>query len=643
MCGLAGIISLKKHNVQHTVLKKMAEALEHRGPDGEGFWINETNTVGFAHRRLSIIDLTIQASQPLYYLQYTIIFNGEIYNYIELKDFLRQKGYSFSTKSDTEVIAAAYCFWGKDCVLQFDGMFAFAIYDNLKNEVFIARDSFGEKPLYYHIATDNNFYFASEMKALWAIGIEKEINDYQLLNYLTIGYVNNPTDKSETFYNNIKTLEEGYYLKYELESTKLEVRSWKYEVGSTKYEVESTKYEVRNTKLEVRIGKTKNEKQKTTSEENETITKFSSLLLNSVEKRLRSDVAIGTSLSGGLDSSSIVANIYRTTEKKNYKHIAFTASFSGFNKDETQYSKAVAKYFNLQQHITSPTAIDLVNNFKQLMYYQEEPLQSASVFTQFIVYKLAKENGVTVLLDGQGADEVLGGYKKYANWFLQELLRTNIAKFKQEKALLITNEFLENWNYKNYFAAFFPKLTAQQLQQKAINQQHKNGFINKDYLHQYQNKNSLQKPVVKELQDILNYNTEIFGLNELLRYADRNSMANSIEVRLPFLSKDLVNFANKLPSSYKINNGFTKWILRESAKNNLPHNIVWRKGKIGYEPPQKQWMKHPQMQEMIRAAREKLVEKNILNNKIFEQNIMAKPAHEGNNFDWWTLCAAELF
>jgi asparagine synthase (glutamine-hydrolysing) len=624
MCGIAGIIAPKNSIVQLSYLQKMATALHHRGPDGEGFWINENNTIGFAHRRLSIVDLSDLAAQPFYYLHFTITFNGEIYNYIELKAFLSQKGFTFSTKSDTEVILAAYCFWGKDCLHHFDGMFAFAIYDSIQNEVFIARDHFGEKPLYYFILNQNAnsfdaFYFASEMKALWAIGIEKNINHHQLLNYLTLGYTSNPTNKSQTFFNNIQLLQPGHYLL--IRNYGLQFTNWKEEKQKSSSQFATTNLQMPNNNVDI----------------------FSSLLSTAIDKRLRSDVAVGTSLSGGLDSSSIVANIHQLSQIGNYKSQTFTASFPNFGQDETQYSKAVAGYFNLQQDIVCPTANNLVDNFEKLMYHQEEPLQSASVFTQFMVYKLAKEKGITVLLDGQGADEVLGGYKKYAHWFLQELLRTNLAKFKQEKALLFTNEFLETWNYKNYFAAFFPSFTAKKLQKKAIHQQNINAFINKEYLHEYQNVNALQKPVIKALQDILNYNTNIFGLDELLRYADRNSMANSTEVRLPFLNVQLVNFVATLPSSYKINDGFTKWILRESVKNKLPKEIVWRKGKIGYEPPQQSWMLHPEMKKIIIQARQKLVEQQVLNNKVLNESIIAKPAHETNNFDWWILCAAQLF
>ncbi len=620
MCGIAGIISSKQFFVNKENLQKMADALVHRGPDGEGFWINEKQTIGFAHRRLSVIDLSNQASQPLHYLHCIITFNGEIYNYVEIRDFLSKKGFVFITESDTEVVVAAYLFWGKDCLHQFDGMFAFAIYDNKKNEVFIARDRFGEKPFYYYLNKEsdnkvNDFYFASEMKALWAVDIEREMNHHFLLNYLTLGYTSNPINKSQTFYNKISSLPASHCITISLNTFTFSIEKW--------YEVKK-----KNT------GDLKNIHQTTTS--------FYDLFKTSIQKRLRSDVAVGTSLSGGLDSSSIVAIIHQSTQNNQYKSQTFTASFPGFEKDETQYSKQVAAHFGIEQHLILPSEDDLINDFQTLMFHQEEPLQSSSVFIQFMVYKLAKEKGVTVLLDGQGADEILGGYKKYTHWFLQELLRTNLAKFKQEKALLIANDFLETWNYKNYFAAIFPKLAAKQLQAKAIHQQSNNRNISKDYLLQYQNTNSLQKPVIKALQDILTYNTNTFGLDELLRYADRNSMANGREVRLPFLNHQLIEFTASLPSSYKINNGFTKWILRESVKNILPENIVWRKGKIGYEPPQKKWMQNKQIQEMIVESKKKLVDKSILDKSVLQLCINAKNAHDPDNFDWRYLCAAQI-
>ena len=621
MCGIAGIISTQNNFVQEFQLNKMAQTLEHRAPDAEGFWINETKNIAFEHRRLSILDLHSSANQPFHYLHFTIVYNGEIYNYVEIKEFLITKGYSFSTQSDTEVILAAYHFWGKDCLHEFDGMFSFVIYDKQQKEIFIARDRFGEKPFYYFLQRENqhtHFYFASEMKALWAIGINKEIYHQQMLNYLTLGFTSNPINPSQTFYKNIASLPPAHCITIDLCNNIISQKKW-YTLDKDR-RVDSQKVRKNNFLID----------------------EFSNLFQTSIQRRLRSDVSVGTSLSGGIDSSSIIAYIHQLDENNNYHPTTFTASFPNFEQDETQYSKAVATYFNLKQHCIIPTADQLVESFDQLMYHQEEPLQSSSVFTQFLVYQLAKEKNISVLLDGQGADETLGGYKKYVPWFLQELLANNLFQFKKEKALLKTNQFLEQWNFKNYFAAFLPHITTDQLTKKAINIQSQFQYIEKDYLLQHQNKSTLQKPHIASLNDMLHFNTVHFGLEELLRYADRNSMAHGREVRLPFLSHALVEFVFSLPSKYKIKNGYTKWILREAVKDKLPAEIVWRKGKIGYEPPQQQWLQHPALKEKIMQSRKKLVEHHIFHPSILKTPIQAASTHDANNLDWRILCAAAI-
>ncbi|MFC4231043.1 asparagine synthase (glutamine-hydrolyzing) [Parasediminibacterium paludis] len=625
MCGIAGIISPYAPLVTLQQVQLMINTLQHRGPNGEGQWQSDDNTVAFGHRRLSIIDLSNNAAQPLHYLHYTIIFNGEIYNYIELKNELQQQGYTFSTNSDTEVIPAAYDCWGKDCYHHFDGMFAFAIYNNNTKEVFIARDRFGEKPLYYHAQYQQRgkferFVFASEMKALWALGVPKDLNGTMALNYITLGYLQNPIKKTQTFYSHILSLPPGHCLSIQPTLGKVQMKRW---------------------------YKTENSEQQIVKGEKETIEKFADLFATSVNRRLRSDVAVGTSLSGGLDSSSIVAAIMQLQTsnpiaiRSNLQ--TFSAIFPGFEKDESAYSKIVVDQFHLQQHTVTPTENDWIEHWQKLMYHQEEPLQSSSVFTQFMVYKLAKEKGVTVLLDGQGADEILGGYKKYTHWFLQALLKKDYSSFKREKQLLQQHQFLESWGIKNYAAAYLPEKTAKKLQQKAINQQLHHAHLNQDFYTKYYNDDTLQKPVIHTLEDMLRYNTFTIGLEELLRYADRNSMAHGREVRLPFLSHQLVEFIFSLPSSYKIQNGFTKWVLRQSMVNTLPDSIVWRTNKIGYEPPQQQWLQDKTIQGMVRDSKKILVEKNVLQPSVLKQAIQPQAAHSANNFDWRYLCAAELF
>ncbi len=445
MCGIAGIISPFPSFLQPHRLQAMAAALQHRGPDGEGYWTNEEQTVAFAHRRLSILDLSGSAAQPFHYLHYTIVFNGEIYNYIELKQELSQRGYHFTTTTDTEVIPAAYDCWGEDCLQHFDGMFAFLLHDNQQHTLFAARDRFGEKPLYYYpqYADRGRFQqvvFASEIKALFAAGAPRRLNGTMMLNYLALGYVQNPIQKTATFYSDILSLPPGNCLSINPAGGKIKMRKWYKPVFDT-------------------ISIT----------DNDAIDRFRELLFSSVDRRLRSDVPVGTSLSGGLDSSSILAAIHGQSSKgAQWKNMAFTAGFPNFERDETSQSRAVASAFGIQHYVINPTAGDWLNNWQQLMHQQDEPVQSSSVLVQYLVYKLAKEQGISVLLDGQGADEVLGGYKKHVHWYLQQLLRNDVALFAKEKKSMRQHQFLETWGPKNYIAAYYPNETANRLQKKGV-------------------------------------------------------------------------------------------------------------------------------------------------------------------------------
>jgi asparagine synthase (glutamine-hydrolysing) len=276
------------------------------------------------------------------------------------------------------------------------------------------------------------------------------------------------------------------------------------------------------------------------------------------------------------------------------------------------------------------------------MFHQEEPLQSSSIYAQYKVYELAKEKGVTVILDGQGADEILAGYNQYYHWYWQELLTKR--KWKQanvEVQAAKANGINNNWGWKNYIAAFMPGLASNRLQQKAWQQQKNNKFIDSNFKDHYADKVFLYKPTVDKLNDILYFNTMQSGLEDLLRYADRNSMAHSREVRLPFLNHQIVEFIFGLPAHYKIVNGFTKHVLRLGMEPLLPKNIVWRKDKVGYEPPQQQWMQQAKIVELLHESRRELIKKGILNKKVIDQPIVAGNAHQADNFDWRFLCAAQ--
>ncbi|MBX2930429.1 MAG: asparagine synthase (glutamine-hydrolyzing) [Chitinophagaceae bacterium] len=621
MCGIAGIASYNAHLVEQDKLHKMATAIKHRGIDGEGFWINNSTTVGFAHRRLSVIDLSENAAQPMHYSfnnnQYTIVFNGEIYNYIELKNELIKKGYTFSTNSDTEVLLALYDCYQEKCLPYIDGMFAFAIWNEQERKIFIARDRFGEKPLYYYHDKEQ-FIFASEMKALWSVGIEKQINHRLLLAYLSAGFVSNPSNASETFYTNIKKLPAAHALIFKVDKNDLFVyKYWQPEINTSKY---------------------------ASWNEEKIADHFYALLIQSVQRRLRSDVAIGTCLSGGLDSSSIVAIINEISTKNNHQQPkTFSAVFPDFEKDETKFIQLVKNEFNVENFTKTPTAQDFLDDFEKLIYHQEEPFQSSSIYVQYKIYELAKKHNVTVLLDGQGADEMLAGYTKYYHWYWQELLRKfRFTTLINEIDATKKNYHQVEWNYKNYLAAFLPNLASKKLSSTLQKQINNHPFLAADFIHSSFDKSIIEKPVVKQLNDILHYNTFQFGLEDLLRYADRNSMAHGREVRLPFLQYELVEFIFSLPAKYKIQNGFTKHILRQSMIDKLPSKIVWRKDKIGYEPPQQQWMQHNAIKDLMQEAKQKLMTNGIVKKELMNRNFQPSAAHEANNYSWWILCAGNM-
>ncbi len=617
MCGIAGIIQSRPGISSKEQLKKMTDTLVHRGPEGEGSWQNENGTVLLGHRRLAIIDLSDAAAQPMQYLnRYSIIHNGEIYNYIELKEYLQKQGYTFRTASDTEVILAAFDHFNDECIEHFDGMFAFAIWDNEQQELFAARDRFGEKPFYYSF-DGSQLVFASEMKAIWAAGIERKANLQMLFNFITIGYTDNPGRPEETFYENVFKLPPASRLYYTPSTQELIVEKY--------WDIDPA---IQNSTLT----------------DAEALEKFDQLFTASVKRRLRSDVAVGTSLSGGLDSSSVVATAFplathlHSTSKTELD--TFTAVFPGFDKDESAFARQVAGQFRLQNHTVEISVNDFVNDWEKFLHHQEEPFGSASAYAQYKVFELAKQNKVTVLLDGQGADETLAGYSKYYKWYWQELFqKRRLIKSKELKASkeLGVNE---NFSFKNIIAALFPDIASVILERQYLVHALRQEDLSKEFVRLQSKEAYYSTPVNFNLNGVLYFNTCIHGLEELLRYADRNSMAHSREVRLPFLDHELVEFIFSLPSHFKIRNGWTKWLLRQSKNPQLPKDIVWRKGKIGFEPPQKEWMQDTRIQDMIQAARKKLVSVNILKPGVLDRPVLPASAHSADNYDWRYLAAA---
>lgn len=564
MCGIAGIYNTDT-SCLFSDIKKMTDALIHRGPDGEGQWIDEDNGIALGHRRLAIIDLSEAAKQPMIFQdRYVVTFNGEIYNYIEIRQILINSGYSFVSNSDTEVLLAAYDKWGTECLQYFDGMFAFAIFDKQSKTLFCARDRFGEKPFYYSW-TKQKFVFASEMKALWSVGVSKSVHNNQLYLFLTYALHEDPGEPSHTFFSEIYRLKPAHYLLYKKNIPPVQVCYWKINQEETDHSI---------------------------TFENACI-KFRELFYSSVLKRLRSDVSVGTSLSGGLDSSSVACTIENLMGKSGEVQKTFSARFKDPTLDEGKYMSEVIKNTNITHYCTWPDEKKMIETLEQIMYHQEEPFATSSIYAQWEVYALARWENTTVLLDGQGADEYLSGYTHFFTPYLREVLKERgIMVLKKERNKLMLNNPVDE----------VPKTGLFFLIESMLPELVRISRVSKVYLIGNNDSPSVSNeikrpfkrqippfPVFNNLNKALYYATFQSGLEKLLRFADRNSMAFSREVRLPFLNHELVQFVFQLPSHYKIYNGWTKALLRYSMEGFLPDSVLWRKNKLGFQTPQKTW------------------------------------------------------
>jgi asparagine synthase (glutamine-hydrolysing) len=507
MCGIAGKFYLKEGQVNFQELKKMTDAIQHRGPDGEGHWVNTSKNVGFGHRRLSIIDLSNNGSQPMHYKseRYTITYNGEVYNYLELKSDLKKHGYAFHSASDTEVILALFDLKREACLHDLNGMFAFAIWDEQEQTLFCARDRFGEKPFHYYF-DGNQFIFASEIKQFWALGISKKVNEERLNLFLKTGIIENEKHLTQTFFDNIYKLDAAHYIQLKIKDT----------------QVEQKKYWNINQTRTVFKGSINN-----AAEE------FLSLLTHSVKLRLRSDVPVGSSLSGGLDSSSIVM-LMNNIKNNEVKQNTFSARFNDFEKDEGKHiAEVIEACKSIEAHQIWLDKEYFESVIDKVVFHQDEPFGSSSIVAQYAVMDLAKKKNVTVLLDGQGADEYLAGYLPYYNVYLNQLFYTDSKKYDSEITAfnkLRSNAVANNLN------------TNETLRMKL-------GRYRRKW---FSNGNSNQ---ADNLFNILKEDTTVHGLKTLLRYADRNAMAHSREVRLPFLDHHLVEFVFSLPDDFKLHEG----------------------------------------------------------------------------------------
>jgi asparagine synthase (glutamine-hydrolysing) len=602
MCGIAGIVAFDNDFMQLKYIYDITTAQRHRGPDDEGFvFFDSTDSyAGFyggddtpesvfasahnytptekytgqppptaffamGHRRLSILDLSPAGHQPMCTpdQRFWIVYNGEIYNYLELREELLDSGYFFRSQSDTEVLLNAYAAWGELALNRFIGMFAFALYDSKTNRLFLARDFFGIKPLYY-ASWQNGFAFASEIKALLCIPqVHRSINPQRVYEYLRFGVTDTGGD---TFFENVNQLPAAHYLIVNIRSpeTVSPVRYW---------DIDRT------------------EKADLSFEEAANVTR--EIFLENIKLHLRSDVPVGAALSGGIDSSSIVMGVRQVLEPGvDLNTFSFIAEDPAVN--EKKWAELVAETSDAQMHTVQILPDELASDLDRLLYIQDEPFGSTSIYAQYRIMRLSNEKGIKVMLDGQGADEMLAGYPPYYSARLASL----VLHFQWIKTYQFIRHVIKTpnfgltkllWHAGNYM---FPAAFRTYLRNK------KSGNINSNCLHEFwfndhdinrydKNTRSGRDILREELYRSL---TQLW-LTSLLRYEDRNSMAFSIESRVPFLTPKLVNFISSLPEEYIIDfSGTNKSVFRQAMRGTVPDAILDRKEKIGFATPENRWL-----------------------------------------------------
>jgi asparagine synthase (glutamine-hydrolysing) len=603
MCGIVGIWNLDSQAVDPEALQQATTEIRHRGPDDEGYLLVDTQLkraiscggldtdprlhlplleqfrserfdLAFGFRRLSILDLSPAGHQPMSSAdgRLWIVFNGEIYNYPELRAELLNQGHRFHTGTDTEVMLAAYQQWGEDCLQHFNGMFAFAIWDTASRSLFAARDRFGEKPFHYVHVPGKIFAFASEMKALWAAGVaDCKVHQETLAHYKYYGEL----DMGEqTFYEGILRLPQAHSLTISREGLLRKRRYWDIDP---------------RLQIEDRSDEWHSEQ-------------FRQLFSDSVRIRLRADVPVGSSLSGGLDSSTVVAVINKLLPPDGVQK-TFSARFDDPASDEGKWIEKVINANRVEAHEVWPTAERMFEDLTDLFWHQEEPFASSSIYAQWSVMRLAKEHDVTVLLDGQGADEMLGGYHCYFDDVSDDFLRNlNVMGYLRWNRNCREMHGKSHGSVQRVLRRTMPVKVKSQVKQllktiKTLPEVEQQYPI---FPKQFRNVSGFRKA--------LWWNTTRHGINQLLRYADRNSMAHSREVRLPFLDHHLVEYVFKLPERLLLKDAWTKWILRDAFKEIVPSDITMRVDKLAYMPPQEKWLGHQKWSDIMLAQLDQLTE-----------------------------------
>ena len=572
MCGITGIFAFNTAGRLHMInLAKAMHSMDHRGPDAFGTYFEEHVALG--HRRLSIIDLSEEANQPMKEAssRYSIVYNGEIYNYEILRSDLKKAGITFQTDSDTEVVLQSYIHWGSDCLSKFNGFFALAIYDKLEDQLFIARDRFGIKPLYY-LFDEDKFIFASEMQAMIHFGLDKKLDTVSLHTYFQLNYIPAP----ETILQPVKTLLPGHFAMIGKKSFKQE-----------KYY--SISYSPSNL----------NPKNLTYDDQKE---KLKSLLEASVQDRLVSDVPLGTFLSGGIDSSVISLLAKRHKEDLHTFSIGYTDE-PFF--DETEYANLVAKKIDSNHTVFSLSKDEIEDQLDDILKRIDQPFADSSALPVYILCKKTKEH-ITVALSGDGADELFSGYNKHSA-FLQASesdVKNTIAKnfhflaslLPQSRQTKITNTIRQfnrygkalnltpQERYWRWASLGSPKLAMHLLSKD----------LQGDFDHDEFNdrKHSILNTITnsKDLNEVLLTDMQLVLPNDMLKKVDLMSMANGLEVRVPFLDHRIVEFIFSLPQDSKINGQIRKRILQDAFRDLLPTEL-YNRPKHGFEVPLLRWFR----------------------------------------------------
>jgi len=623
MCGINGILTLAPEGKQllpelrEKYLKRMNDAIAHRGPDSEGILVRPNLGLGF--RRLSIIDLRSSANQPMVddNEEVVIVFNGEIYNYIEIKSELLEKGYSFRTTSDTEVILKSYLEYGPGCVKKFNGMWAFAIYDFRKKLLFCSRDRLGVKPFYYCLR-DNHFYFSSELKALHKVLNLRKANLSKVYEYLAYGY---RVFDGETFLEGCSEL---------LPGTNLIVKN---------AELHFTKFWTLTEGLYQGCAKCKPHDE------------YLNLFESAVKLRYRSDVPVALLLSGGLDSSSIAKvtdNLIESGEMDQNEVHAFIASFPGFKDDETPIARELVKTCNhIRLHELEIDSRNTVDQIESTVYGLDHPVFSFSSIAHNNIMKACQAQGIKVVLNGQGSDEAFAGYDRYISGvhLLDQLLSRQGSFFDEFKHLNQGNNWSKPYLFtqmiKSVLNPAFAAYLRAKYQERSIDCLEKS-FIKNGYSH--------FKPQYRFSLKGNNFNNYLLtairqqGLGHILHYEDVSSMQQSIEIRSPFLDYRMMEFAFSIPNSLKFHKGVTKAIIRETVGAKLPDSITKNRRKIGFNTPFEMYLdKDPHFKDFVSGLIHSLDFENKRIWKAEKIRKVFKHKKQFPNFPFWRVINLEIW